>query len=172
MTLLFGRLAAKAMNCDPCACWRRSCGGSGQGRHSDGAQGVPNGKRASRYSPLAVTRTVVFGTYPRGAVAAQYLRRALHLNSTGKRNALTPSQTTLGSAALTAAAAFSPAGCGADAAGPLVLYNQNRISKARSPSARRPIPAREIDVVQIVRAARSWLASRGPEAAKPAVGCC
>jgi len=128
-----------------------------------GAQGVPKREPGIPIlPPPAVTELSSSAPTPEGR-RAQILRPALHLNSTESETPMTPFQTTLGSAALTAAAAFSLPAVAQDAAGPLVLYTndfEGAITERFETDT-----GREIDVVQM--SGGEILARIAAEAANP-----
>ena len=128
-----------------------------------GVQGVPKREQGIPILPPPdVTELSSSAPTPEGR-RASILRPALPVNSTESDTPMTPFQTTLGSAALTAAAAFSLPAVAQDAAGPLVLYTndfEGAITERFEADT-----GREIDVVQM--SGGEILARIAAEAANP-----
>jgi len=128
-----------------------------------GAQGVPKRERGIPILPPPPVTELSSSEPTQKGRRAPHFRPALPVNSTESETPMTPFQTTLGSAALTAAAAFSLPAVAQDAAGPLVLYTndfEGAITERFEADT-----GREIDVVQM--SGGEILARIAAEAANP-----
>lgn len=127
------------------------------------AQGVPKREPGIPILPSPPFTELSSSAHTPDGRRASVFRPALHSNSNESETPMTPFQTTLSSAAMTAVAAFSLPAVAQDAAGPLVLYTndfEGAITERFETDT-----GREIDVVQM--SGGEILARIAAEAANP-----